>query len=87
MFAVYLRDMSVEGGGGNMQACTTVDWTSDSSVSCSLQSVPRIQSANAVVVIHGQSGVGGNLSIVGSASFVSGGSVNCHGFVASMSIS
>ena len=85
MFAVYLRDMSVEGGGGNMQACTTVDWTSDSSVSCSLQSVPRIQSANAVVVIHGQSGVGGNLSIVGSASFVSGGSVNCHGFVASMS--
>ena len=38
-------------------------------------------------LVNQLTGVGGNLSIVGSASFVSGGSVNCHGFVASMSIS
>lgn len=72
-FAGYLRDApSAENGydGGKLQACDKVEWTSDSSISCAVSSIPAMASASAIVVIHGQEGSGGLLSVIGTASYI-----------------
>jgi hypothetical protein len=84
-FAAYLkgvgaRDGGVGGGvavggggggagGGSLVPCSSVQWTSDSSVECALASVPRVSAATAIVVVSGQAGSGGRLDLAAQAAF------------------
>jgi len=79
-FAGYLRETTERTGGGNLQACDNVEWTSDSSISCTVSSIPSMASAKAVVVIHGQEGSGGLLSVTGTAAYIDACDVYVRGF-------
>ena len=80
VFGGYLRAKTEQAGSGNLQACDSVEWTSDTSISCTVSSIPSMASATAVVVIHGQEGSGGLLSVSGTATYIDACDVHVRGF-------
>jgi len=79
-FAGYLSDTTNGRNNGRLQPCDSIEWTSDSSISCAVSSIRSMASATVLIKIHGQQGSGGLLTVDGTASYIDACDVYVRGF-------